>query len=241
MTLGCQPSELPVTITGGPWIEGQIPRATEAEGGFEDGWTVSFLDAQVSLVSIRLARPAAGSGIEEELEPSEELLPRRFELKKLGRHPVATFPAVSALEHHVLSFELAPLPPDDPDGASGPTSAYFSGTAISRWLIYGFRWGFEARIRVECRGLPESDAIHLRAAPTTLFEWTGDSAGGPTFGDLAAADINGDHTLDLAELDLVRGAGTATTTRRRGMELGLTRLLGVEGAECTGVLASPGR
>lgn len=231
-TLACSSSDptgsggvgtLVFTTWGEEYIEDEIP--ADPEGGFVDGWSVSYDKFLVSFGNIVVAdvRGEQAGGM---------ATSRLFDNTLPGVKPIVVLEAVPAKAWDRISYEIAPVSEDtglsegvpESDKAlmlEGGYSLYVSGVGTKGGLEKRFEWGFTIATRYEaCQaeadGRSESGVVvtnngQLTAELTThgdhLFYDRLQSSPDASvqtslrFEALAAADADADGTITLDELN----------------------------------------
>lgn len=211
------------TTWGEEYIEDEIP--ADADGGFVDGWTVSY---DKFLVNFRNIVVAAQRGDSASSMSSSKL----FDNAVAGVKAVVEFAGVPARAWDRVSYEIAPVTADteltssatEADKAlmlAGGFSLFASGTASKDQTEKRFAWGFAIGTRYnECHsqaGGREEAGVVLTNNSTLEVELTthGDhlfydrlqASPDPSvttslrFDSLAAADANDDDEVTLEELN----------------------------------------
>ena len=213
---------LAFTTWGEEYIEEEIP--ADPDGGFVDGWTVSYDKFLVSIQNIVVAEQGGDRGAS--MSGS-----RLFDNTVAGVKAVVEFKGVPARAWDRVSYEIAPVTAETELNASateedkalmlaGGYSLFASGIARKEQTEKRFAWGFVIGTRYEdCHapagGRDEAGVIvtnnsTLEVELTThgdhLFYDRLQSSPDPTvatslrFDALAAADANDDGELTLEEL-----------------------------------------
>jgi hypothetical protein len=201
------------TTYGEDYIEKEIPAAD-----VEDGWSIRYDKFLVALGEVTVDGAAKMPGY------------KLFSMKQPGDKPVVTFAGVGAKAYPHVSYSIAPATGaiESTDGVTEADktmmvtsgySVYVEATATKEAVTKKYAWGFTARTLYDhCKGElsgKETDGVVVTNGGTDLVQLTihGDhlyyddlqsKEAKVRFGNIAAADANGDGTITLEELAAVQ-------------------------------------
>lgn len=204
---------LSFSIWGEPFIEDKIPADK-----VEDGWTIKYNKFLVTLGPIRVA-DSSGSVV------SEMAGSKLFDMTKPGVKPVVTFASVPAKAYEQVSFDIAPATAatelavateaDKELLVAGGFSIYVDAVATKGAVTKTYRWGFKtATAYRQCKGDvggKNLDGVLVTNGGTDdpqitihgdhlYYDDLQDPESKVRFDNIAAADVDNDGVITLAEL-----------------------------------------